>query len=151
MKKLLSSALIISALTATSLITPPAMAEGGSVHHSGQASKHVVLAVVDGVETGAKVASAVVAAPIVIAGGVSLAAGSVAVSVGDSIAQSGQRISVHAHSNAPLEVTDLVITADPAPNQVTPPATKVKSKTTTVTTTETLNAVKKTTIEKSKH
>jgi hypothetical protein len=133
---------IISASIATALFGAPAMAESGSVHHSGQASKHVVLAVAHGAESGVKVASAVAAAPIVLAGGLSVAAGSAAISVGESIANSSQRVSVHTHlpEQGPLDITERVITADPAPNQV--------SQTVTVTSTQTHETVNKTTHNK---
>ena len=82
-----------------------------SVNHSGQASKHSALAVADGAVSTAKVASVAVAAPLVLAGGVSLVTGS-------AIAESGQKMtSSHAHQG-PLVISDKTVTADPAPNQV---------------------------------
>ena len=83
----------------------------GSTYHSGQASKHSALAVVDGAVSSAKVASVAVAAPLVVAGSVSLA-------VGSAIAESGQKMKAsHAHPG-PLVISDTTVTADPAPNQV---------------------------------
>ena len=83
----------------------------GSVNHSGQASKHSALAVAEGAVSTAKVASVVVAAPLVIAGGASLVTGSV-------IAESANNIkSSHVHKG-PLVISDTTVTADPAPNQV---------------------------------
>ena len=148
LRKLLNKTLLVTTLSIGTLVSLPAFAEGGSVDHSGQASKHSVLAVAHGVGSGVKVASAVVAAPIILAGGVSLAAGSTAMAVGDSIASSGQRVSVHPHNNGPLEITNITITADPAPNQLNANKPKEAIKTTTITTTETSKAVKKTIIEK---
>ena len=83
----------------------------GSTHHSGQASKHSVLAVTEGLAGSAKVGSAVVAVPVLSAGAVSLAAGSMVVEAGESIAES--------HANhGPLVITERTITVDPAPDQV---------------------------------
>lgn len=83
----------------------------GSVHHSAQASKHSVLAVADGAVSTAKVASVVVAAPLLVVGGASVVTGSV-------IAESANKIkSSHAHQG-PLVISDTTVTADPAPNQV---------------------------------
>lgn len=104
--KFIKSALILSvAVTALN-----AQADG-SVEHSGKASKHSVLAVAHGVTSTAKVASAVVATPLIAAGGLSLAAGSASVELGSKIADS--RI-----SRGPLVITDMTVTVDPAPNQV---------------------------------
>lgn len=137
---------IFASIAIASLFNLPAYAEGGSVHHSGQASKHSVLAVAHGVGSTAKVASAVVATPIIAAGGVSLATGASAVSVGGTIATSANNAStVQVNQNQPLVVTDMVITADPAPNQAmqTTPNKPSKTTETTITTTK----VKQTTIE----
>lgn len=82
-----------------------------SVGHSGQASKHSALAVADGAVSTAKVASVAVAAPLVVAGGVSVVTGS-------AIAESANKVkSSHAHQG-PLVISDKTVTADPAPNQV---------------------------------
>ena len=137
--------LMTSGLAFASMISMPVLAEGGSVHHSGQASKHSVLAVGHGVVSSATVASAVVATPIIVAGTVSLAAGSVAVGLGDSIANSAKSTSSH-HHHTPLVVTDMIITADAAPNQFIEqqPSPATKNTTTKITTTE----VKHTTVHK---
>jgi hypothetical protein len=151
---LFNRSLLISTLTVAAVVSTPVMAEGGSAHHSGQASKHSVLGVGHGASSGAKVASAVVAAPVVVVGGLSLATGSLLVSAGDSVANSSQNVSTHKHrhGHGPLVVTDIVITADPAPNQVakTHRHKQTKSETTTTTTTKTLKEVKQTTVEKGK-
>lgn len=145
--KLLSNTLLVTTLSIGTLISLPAFAEGGSVHHSGQASKHTVLAVGHGIGSSAKVASAVVAAPIIVVGGVSLAAGSSATAMGTSIASSGHGVSTHSHANGPLKITELVITADPAPNNLNTKKQEQETTTTIITTTETSQAVKKTTIK----
>lgn len=142
--KLINKTLIVTTLSIGALVSSPAFAESGSVHHSGQASKHSVLAVGHGIGSTTKIASAVIAAPIIVVGGASIAAGSAVMVVGDSIASSGRGLSVHANTQGPLEITDLVITADPAPNKLK----TNKRTTTTITTTETRSAVKKTTVEK---
>jgi hypothetical protein len=146
--KLLNNTLLVTTLSIAAFVSLPAYAEGGSVHHSGQASKHTILAIGHGIGSSAKIASAVVAAPIMIVGGVSLAAGSSAMAIGNSIATSGRGVSVHSHTSGPLEITELVITADPAPNQLNANRPEQETATTTITTTETKKAVKKTTIEK---
>ncbi|MFQ3197010.1 MAG: hypothetical protein ACJAUL_003508 [Paraglaciecola sp.] len=94
----------------------------GSVKHSAQAGKHSLLAITGGVVSTARVASVVVAAPLLAAGGASLVTGS-------AIAQSGHKIkSSHAHQGG-LVISDTTVTADPAPNQIiiiqnNPPADK---------------------------
>ena len=103
---------LINALLALTLScsTIAAHAEG-SVHHSGQASKHSTLALTKGVASTAKVASVAVAAPLIVAGGASLATGS-------AIAESGNKVAnSHAH-RGPLVISETTVTADPAPNQV---------------------------------
>ncbi|GAA0854322.1 hypothetical protein [Aliiglaciecola litoralis] len=78
---------------------------GKAIDHSLQASKHSVLAVAEGVGSAVVVASAVVAIPIIIVGG--------------TVAHSAQAIAEtmqHQH-HAPLTVTDITITVDPAPNK----------------------------------
>jgi hypothetical protein len=104
--KLLNTLIVLSLSCSTF-----ALHAEGSVNHSAQASKHSVLAVTEGVVSTAKVASVVVAAPLVVAGGVSLVTGSV-------IAESGNNIkSSHAHQG-PLTISETTVTADPAPNQI---------------------------------
>ncbi|WJG09051.1 hypothetical protein [Aliiglaciecola sp. LCG003] len=82
---------------------------GKAIEHSLQASKHSVLAVADGVGSVAVVASAVVAVPIIIAG--------------QAVAASGQFVGgalqhEHTYPSSKLVITELIITADPAPNRV---------------------------------
>ena len=79
-----------------------------SIQHSGQASKHSVLAATESVQTTASVASAVSVAPVVLSVGVAVIAADSAHSVHHSIEK----------SNKPLPVTKRVNTADPAPNVV---------------------------------
>ncbi len=76
-----------------------------SVDHSGQASKHSALAAAGSVGTVASVASAVVAVPVV------LSVGAV-VSVHESAQAAHESLE---HKPVKLEITQKVITADPAP------------------------------------
>lgn len=151
----IKSIALASSISLVSLLSLPAYAESGSVHHSGQASKHSVLAVAHGVGDSAKVASAVVAVPIIVAGGVSLAAGSTAVAIGESIGNGAQHLSSHHHRHAthtgPLKITEITITADPAPNQMganTQTTQEDKTKSTSITTQTTKTELKKTTVVK---
>ena len=83
----------------------------GSTYHSGQASKHSVLAVTEGLASTAAVGSAVVAVPVISVGAASVATGSMIAEAGESIAKS--------HANhGPLVITERTITVDPAPDQV---------------------------------
>lgn len=107
----LNTFIISTAALITSQFSAQAMAND-SIHHSGQASKHSVLAASHGVVTSGKVASAVVAAPLIIAGGASMVAGSASVSLGNTLVESVRDNKVQ------LEITDKTITVDPAPNQV---------------------------------
>ena len=93
-----------------------------STQHSGKASKHSVLAVGHGAVSTTKVASAVVAVPIVAVGSVALVAGTASVHTGASVADSASHHNAKPHhhrkeSHRPLVITETTITADPAPNQ----------------------------------
>lgn len=124
-----------------------AQAESGASHHSGQASKHSALAVSHTAASTTKVASAVVATPFIVAGGVSVVAGSTVLAVGDSLADTANASSHHStsHNNHELVITNVVITADQAPNKAIKKVDKqaVHKKTTKITTTE----MKKTVVE----
>lgn len=98
-----------------------AQAEGGSVHHSVQASKHSALAVAHGVTTTAKTASAVAAVPLVLAGGASLMIGSASLEAGASAIKSVKK-------QGPLIISETTVTADPAPNQVIVIQNTIKTK-----------------------
>lgn len=80
---------------------------GKAIEHSVKASKHSVLAVSNGVGSVALVASAVVSVPVIV--------------VGSAIAHSGQVVSGaidhHHHHHQALEITEITITVDPAPNR----------------------------------
>lgn len=102
------------ALVFTFSITSVAAQAEGSTQHSGQASKHSILAVGHGAISTAKVASAVVAVPLVVAGSVALSAGAASVQTGASIANYTSRHKVH----GPLVITETTVTADPAPNKM---------------------------------
>ncbi|MDO6693626.1 hypothetical protein Q4574_10045 [Aliiglaciecola sp. 3_MG-2023] len=114
--KALTTALII--ILSTSSLN--ALAEG-SVHHSGQASKHTALAASEGLASTAKVASVVMVTPVIVAGSVSLVAGSAVVEAGDALSDglmSSHSASHEHHHQQTLIITEHTITADPAPNQV---------------------------------
>lgn len=140
------------ALFATlSILSLPTLAESGSVEHSGQASKHSVLALSDGAGSVTKVGSAVVATPILVVGGLSLAAGSTITSAGESLANNAQNVSGHHHTQSnKLVVTEITITADPAPNvAINNTKAKTDEKTVTRTSEETTVKTKTTTITES--
>lgn len=143
----------IVVLTSLSILSLPSFAEAGSVEHSGQASKHSVLAITDGVGSVTKVGSAVVASPVLVVGGLSLAAGSAVNSAGESLANNAQNVSGHHHSqNNKLVVTEITITADPAPNIVmNKPSIKADEKIVTRTSEETTVKTKKTTITEAEY
>lgn len=101
MKKLTS--LKTSALLILSLTSSAVMADN-SAQHTSKAVKHSALAVTHGVASTAKVASAVVAVPLIVAGSASLAAGT-------SIAASSV-------NHGPLIITEKTITVDPAPKMI---------------------------------
>jgi hypothetical protein len=113
-KTLLSSALAALLLVMSS----SSFAEGGSVYHSGQASKHSALAISEGAKTSARVVNGVVAVPLIVMGGMSTATGNGVTALGESIARGPMSMHSSAHPHTPLAVTELVITADPAPNKV---------------------------------
>lgn len=120
-----------------------AQAESGASHHSGQASKHSALALSHTVAGSAKVASAVTAAPIIVAGGVSQAAGSVVLELGKGLSKASHAsdsISSQQGDKA-LTITEITITADQAPNVAInkKPNTTTHKRTTKVTTTEVVN------------
>ena len=102
---------LLIALLGSAVVSQGAMA-ADSVDHSGQASKHSVLASVEGVSTTASVASAVVAAPVTITG-LSV------VAVADSTHQSVKAVHAsHERNSKPLTITTRVITRDPPPSEV---------------------------------
>ncbi|MEP4891141.1 MAG: hypothetical protein ABJV04_14035 [Aliiglaciecola sp.] len=115
MKRVTSALIMI--LSMASLNTQAA----GSAHHSGQASKHTALAASEGVASTAKVASVALVTPVIVAGGVSLVAGSVVAEAGDALSdglKSSHASSHHHHHQHTLIITEHTITADPAPSQV---------------------------------
>ncbi|WP_269520690.1 hypothetical protein [Alteromonas sp. BMJM2] len=125
------STLMLTALLSSALLTHCALADD-SINHSGKASKHSALAASEGLATTASVASAVVAVPVVLTGSVVVAGSALTESVVDESAgnlhQASHQSSV-AH-NQPLVITETIITADPAPNQVVTTKTKVTTTTT---------------------
>lgn len=132
------STLMLTALLSSALLTHSVFADD-SINHSGKASKHSALAASEGLATTASVASAVVAVPVVLTGSVVMAGSALTESVVDESAHSLHRANLHRAShqssvahNQPLVVTETIITADPAPNQVV--TTKIKVTTTTTNT-----------------
>ncbi len=130
------STLMLVATFAGMLFTHTASADD-SVDHSAKASKHSVLAGAEGLASTATVASAVVAVPVVLTGSVVVAAGSAVAESAHSVASSAHHSHKNSHQralnhNAPLVVTETVITADPAPNKVASQKTKQVKVTTTI-------------------
>jgi hypothetical protein len=120
------STLMLTALLSSALLTHSAMADD-SIDHSGKASKHSALAASEGLATTASVASAVVAVPVVLTGS--------AVVAGSAVNESARNLHQASHQssvadNQPLVITETIITADPAPNQVVTTKTKVITTTT---------------------
>lgn len=111
----------------TSLIVTPTFATD-SVHHTSQAGKHSALAVSHGAASTAKVASAVVAVPLIVAGSVMQGAGKLSGSAGNALME-------NATNKGELKVTEITITADAAPQDVMKTNINNTVKTTRVTTT----------------
>jgi len=144
-----ASLVLITSLLATSTFA------ADSAHHTSQAGKHSALAVSHGAKSTAKVASAVVAVPVAIAGGAMLGTGiaSAAVGskkVGSTVALTGA-LGISAAAKAidsvgkddKLLISDVTITADPAPQKVMQKNTvKTTRVTTTHKTTTTMTKVK---------
>ena len=143
-----NSALKAGLVLITSLLTTSTFA-ADSAHHTSQAGKHSALAVSQGAKSTAKVASAVVAVPVAIAGGAMLGTGiaSAAVGsekVGSTVALTGA-LGISAAAKAidsvgkddKLVISDVTITADPAPQKVMQKKT-IKTTRTTMTTQTTI-------------
>ncbi|RDV28101.1 hypothetical protein DXV75_03815 [Alteromonas aestuariivivens] len=90
------------------LLAQPSLA-ADSVEHSGQASKHSVLASAEGLASGAVVASAVAATPVILSVGAGMAVQSVSTELHESMEGKD-------HPDV-LVITDMVITADEAPDE----------------------------------
>lgn len=125
------STLMLTALLSSALLSHSAMADD-SIDHSGKASKHSVLAASEGLATTASVASAVVAVPVVLTGSVVVAGSAVVESAVNESAVNESARNLHRASHQssvahdqPLVITETIITADPAPNQVVTTKTKV--------------------------
>lgn len=93
--------MMILAVTSTQ-----SFANGGSDNASA-ASKHSVLAASHGVVASAKVGSAVVAVPLIVAG-----------SVGQVSQHTGSKLMEAAVNDTPLTITEKTITAAPSPKQI---------------------------------
>ena len=96
--KLLTTITIVISLCSTSAIA------ADSVNHASKASKHSVLAGSHAAVSTAKIASAVVAIPLVVAG-----------STGVASVNAGKGLMTSAVGGDPLPITDKTITADPSP------------------------------------
>ena len=102
---------LVIALLTSIVVSQGAMA-ADSVDHSGQASKHSVLASVEGAASTVSVASAGVGAPVIITG-------MSVVAVADSTHQSVKALHAkHQQNTRPLTITTRVITRDPPPSEV---------------------------------
>ncbi len=100
-----ASLVLITSLLATSTFA------ADSAHHTSQAGKHSALAVSHGAASTAKVASAVVAVPLIAAGSVMQGAGALSGSAGNALM-------ANATKKGELRVTEITITADAAPQDV---------------------------------
>ncbi len=91
-----------------------------STNHSGKASKHSALALSHGVKGSAQVASAAVAVPLVVAGSVALSAGAASIEMSEGLSKvaSSKATQVKHAKKIELEVTEITITVDRAPDQV---------------------------------
>lgn len=100
---ILNKALLIT-LSMTSLQT---FANSGASENTSAASKHSALAVAHGSAASVKVASAVIATPLIVVG-----------SVGVVSSGAGSALMESAIATTPLEITDKTITAAPSPAQM---------------------------------
>lgn len=132
----------------TSLLATPTFA-ADSTHHTSQAGKHSALAVSHGAKSTATVASAVVAVPVVVVGGAMLGTGVVSAAagsekIGSTVAVAGA-VGISTAANAvnsigksdKLLISDVTVTADPAPQQAMQKST-IKTTKTTLTTQTTI-------------
>ena len=101
--KTLNKVLFIT-LTMTSL---QSFAGSGVSQNASAASKHSVLAVSHGVVASAKVASAIIATPLIVVG-----------AIGGVSMKAGNALMDKAISTTPLEITEKTITATPSPAQI---------------------------------
>ena len=83
------------------------LANSGASTNLSAASKHSVLAVSHGVKASGQVVSGVVAVPLLVVG-----------QIGSASLATGESLMNHATGTEPLTVTEMTITADPAPNVV---------------------------------
>ena len=101
--KTLNKILLIT-LTMTSL---QSFADSGASQNASTASKHSALAAAHSTVASAKIGSAVVATPLIVAG-----------AIGNVSLQAGNALMEGAISTTPLEITDKTITAAPSPAQI---------------------------------
>lgn len=107
----------LSSLTCIALLLASAStyAEPSS-NHASKASKHSALAVSHGVAGSAQVASAAVAVPLIVGGGVVLSAGLASAAAVDELSDVSSR-KVSRVKHVELEVTEVTITVDAPPAQ----------------------------------
>ncbi len=120
----------VALLLMGSLLVAPAFAANSGQHLS-KAGKHSVLAVSHGAASTAKVASAVVAVPLIASGSVMVVAGTISAEAGSTM------IGMLDH-NDEIIISDITVTADPSPqeamNKNTAQTTPVKTSKTVITT-----------------
>ncbi len=109
-------------LLMSSLLVSPAFAADSGQHIS-KAGKHSALAVSHGTASTAKVASAVVAVPLI-------ATGSVIVVAGTMSAEAGSKLMESRSHNDEIIISDITITADPSPQEAMNKRTVITTKTT---------------------
>jgi hypothetical protein len=98
--KLFNKVLLVT-LTMTSLHS---FADSGASKHGSEASKHSALATAHGLNASAKVGSAVIATPLIVAG-----------AVGHISLEAGKALMENAVDCEPLEITEKTITTAPSP------------------------------------
>jgi hypothetical protein len=125
-----ASLVLITSLLATATFA------ADSTHHTSQAGKHSALAVSHGAASTAKVASAVVAVPLIASGSVMQGAGTLSGSAGNALM-------ANATKKGELRVTEITITADPAPQNVMKSNINKTVKTTRITTHKTTTTMTK--------
>lgn len=98
-------------LISTLLVISPFSFADSATEHASHASKHSVLASGHTLASGTQVASAVVAIPVIASAGVVMTSAAVEQAVSDSLNQSV----AHHNKNAPLVITEIVVTVEPTP------------------------------------
>lgn len=94
-------------MTILAVTSTQSFANSGASENGSAASKHSTLAASHGAAASAKIGSAVVAVPLIVAG-----------SVGQVSQHMGTKLMEAAVNDAPLTITDKTITAAPSPKQI---------------------------------